>query len=191
MYSFVDSKSRNCLRVDKADALVYIYTNSKLFRQRPSTDPMRWYDNNIFSEDADPDDNDQKTESEENDDGGNDDDGILNNNDDGRNIDAFDQDGFSDDGTVGGAYCRNCSATPSGDGGNRNIQSLEDYDDVRSSNDGSDDNVDNRNDDDRNNSVQNGNDEEAPNNAVVGGDVEAALQGPQNNTPGRPEEVPV
>jgi hypothetical protein len=30
MYSFVYSKSRNCLEVDKAEALLYIYTNSKL-----------------------------------------------------------------------------------------------------------------------------------------------------------------
>jgi hypothetical protein len=32
MYSFVHSKSRNRLRIDKAEALVYIYTNSKLLR---------------------------------------------------------------------------------------------------------------------------------------------------------------
>jgi hypothetical protein len=32
MYSFVHSKSRNRLGVDKAEALVYIYTNSKLLR---------------------------------------------------------------------------------------------------------------------------------------------------------------
>jgi hypothetical protein len=32
MYSFLHSKSRNCLGVDKAEALVYIYTNSKLLR---------------------------------------------------------------------------------------------------------------------------------------------------------------
>jgi hypothetical protein len=32
MYSFVHSKSRKHLRVDKAEALVYIYTNSKILR---------------------------------------------------------------------------------------------------------------------------------------------------------------
>jgi hypothetical protein len=32
MYSFVHSKSRNRLGIDKAEALVYIYTNSKLLR---------------------------------------------------------------------------------------------------------------------------------------------------------------
>jgi hypothetical protein len=39
--------------------------------------------------------------------------------------------------------------------------------------------------------VQNENGEEAPNNAAVGGDVEVAPQGPQNNVPQQPEEVPV
>ena len=39
--------------------------------------------------------------------------------------------------------------------------------------------------------MQNRNDEEAPNNAAVGGDAEVGLQEPQNNTPGRLEEVPV
>jgi hypothetical protein len=32
MYSFVHSKSCNCLGVDKVEALVYIYTNSKFLR---------------------------------------------------------------------------------------------------------------------------------------------------------------
>jgi hypothetical protein len=70
MYSFVHSKSRNCLGVDKAEALVYIYTNSKLLWQKPRADPVRWYDNNIFSEDSDPDDNGEETENEGNDDDG-------------------------------------------------------------------------------------------------------------------------
>jgi hypothetical protein len=61
MYSFVHSKSRNRLGINKAEALVYIYTNSKLLCQRPGVDPMRWYDNNIFSEDSDPDDNGHET----------------------------------------------------------------------------------------------------------------------------------
>jgi hypothetical protein len=70
---------------------------------------VRWYNNNIFSEDSDPDDNGHETESERNDDGGNDDDGIFgplrgripganepgveqapNNNADGQNLEAFD-----------------------------------------------------------------------------------------------------
>jgi hypothetical protein len=81
IYSFVHSKSHNRLGVDKAEALVYIYTNSKLLRQRPRADPVRWYDNNIFSEDSDPDNNGHETKSEGNDDGGN---------DDGQNLEAFD-----------------------------------------------------------------------------------------------------
>jgi hypothetical protein len=80
---------------------------------------------------------------------------------------------------------------PSGDGGARDIQSSEDYDDVRSGDDGSDGNVQNENDDDCNDNVQNRNDEEAPNNVVVGGDVQAAFQGLQNDVPGQPEEVPI
>jgi hypothetical protein len=183
MYLFVHSKSCNRLGVDKAEALVYIYTNSKLLRQKPGADPMRWYDNNIFSEDSDPDDNGHETESKGNDDGGND--------DDGQNLEAFDWDGFSDDGAVGGAYARNRSPTPTGDGGVRDIQSSEDYDDVHNGNDGSDGNVRNGNDDDRDDNVQNENGEEAPNNAAGRGDVEAALQGPQNDIPRQPEEVPV
>jgi hypothetical protein len=183
MYSFVHSKSRNRLGVDKAEALVYIYTNSKLLRQRPGADPMCWYNNNIFSEDSDLDDNGHKTESKRSDDGGND--------DDGQNLEAFDWDGFLDDGTVGGAYAINRSPTPTGDGGVRDIQSLEDYDDVPSGDDGSDSNVRNGNDDDRDDNVQNENGEEAPNNAAVGGDIEAAPQEPQNNVPRQPEEAPV
>jgi hypothetical protein len=79
---------------------------------------VRWYDNNIFSEDLDPDDNGQESKSEGNDDDGDDDDGnddngifkatgaqnvganepgvqqALNNNIDGRNANVFDWDGF-------------------------------------------------------------------------------------------------
>jgi hypothetical protein len=50
--------------------------------------------------------------------------------------------------------------------------------------------VRNENDDDHGDNVQNKNDEEAPNNAAVGGDVQAALEGLQNDVPGQPEEVP-
>jgi hypothetical protein len=57
MYSFVRNKSCNHLGVDKTEALVYIYTNSKLLRQRLGVDRVHWYDNNIFSEDSDLDDN--------------------------------------------------------------------------------------------------------------------------------------
>jgi hypothetical protein len=182
MYSFVHSKSRNRLGVDKAEVLVYIYTNSKLLCQRPRADPVHWYNNNIFSEDSDPDNNGHETKSEGNDDSGNDDsgnddsgnddDGIFgplrgqilganepkagqapNNNAYGQNLEAFDWDGLLDDGAVGGAYPRNCSPTPSSDGGVRDIQSSEDYDDVPSGDDKSDGNVRNGNDDDRDDNV--------------------------------------
>jgi hypothetical protein len=76
MYSFVHSKSHNRLEIDNVEALVYIYTNSKLLRQRLGTHPVRWYDNN-FSKDSNPDDNGQEIESEGNDDSSNDDDGIF------------------------------------------------------------------------------------------------------------------
>jgi hypothetical protein len=183
MYSFVHNKSRNCLGVDKAEALVYIYTNSKLLCQRPRADLVRWYDNNIFSEDSDLDDNGHETKSERNDDGGND--------DDGQNLEAFDWDGFSYDDAVGGAYARNRSSTPTGDRSVCDIQSSEDYDDVPSGDDGSDSNIRNGNDDDCDDNVQNENGEEAPNNVAIGSDVEAAPQGPQNDVPRQPEEVPV
>jgi hypothetical protein len=52
MYSFVHSKTQNCLELEKVEALVYIYTNSCLFRQRPGVNPVCYYDDNIFSEDS-------------------------------------------------------------------------------------------------------------------------------------------
>jgi hypothetical protein len=55
MYSFVHSKTWNRLEVDKAEALVYIYTNSCLLRQRPGADPVCYYDDNIFLEDSEDD----------------------------------------------------------------------------------------------------------------------------------------
>jgi hypothetical protein len=44
MYSFVHSKTRNRLEVEKAEALVYIYTNSRLLRQRAGADPIHYFD---------------------------------------------------------------------------------------------------------------------------------------------------
>ena len=112
-----------------------------------------------------------------------------NNNIDGRNLEAFDWDGFSNDGIVGSAYLRNRSLIPNGDGGIHDIQLLGDYDDVCSGNDESDNNVRNGNDEDCNNNVQNGNNDDAPDNAVVGGDVEIAVQGQQNDIPRQLKEV--
>jgi hypothetical protein len=53
MYSFVHSKIQNRLEVENVEALVYIYTNSRLLRQRPGADLIHYYDDNIFLEDSD------------------------------------------------------------------------------------------------------------------------------------------
>ncbi|KAG0614420.1 hypothetical protein M758_6G175300 [Ceratodon purpureus] len=53
MYSFVHNKIRNQLGIKKAEDLVYIYTNSKLLRERRGADPVIWYENQPFSEDSD------------------------------------------------------------------------------------------------------------------------------------------
>ena len=53
MYSFVHNKSRNRLGTKKAEDLVYIYMNTKLLQGRLGADPVRWYENNVFSEDED------------------------------------------------------------------------------------------------------------------------------------------
>ena len=53
MYSFVHNKSQNRLGTKKAEDLVYIYTNTRLLRGRLGADPVRWYENNVFSEDED------------------------------------------------------------------------------------------------------------------------------------------
>jgi hypothetical protein len=71
MNSFVYNKTRNRLGVDKAEALVYIYTNSCLLHQRPGADPMRYYDDNIL-EDFD-DDRRALSETDNDDNHGNDD----------------------------------------------------------------------------------------------------------------------
>ena len=53
MYSFVHNKSRNRLGTKKVEDLVYIYTNTRLLQGRLEADPVRWYENNVFSEDED------------------------------------------------------------------------------------------------------------------------------------------
>ena len=53
MYSFVHNKSQNRLGTKKAEDLVYIYTNTRLLQGRLGADPVRWYENNVFSEDED------------------------------------------------------------------------------------------------------------------------------------------
>jgi hypothetical protein len=117
MYPFVRSKYCNRFGVNKVEALVYIYTNSKLLRRRPGANPIHWYKDIIFSEDSNLDDNGQEIRNE-----GKDDDGdfltsgaqmreanepqvqrVLNNYVDGPNVDVFDWDRFSDEDSVGGA----------------------------------------------------------------------------------------
>ena len=53
IYSFVHNKSQNRLGTKKAEDLVYIYMNTRLLRGRLGADPLRWYENNVFSEDED------------------------------------------------------------------------------------------------------------------------------------------
>jgi hypothetical protein len=69
MYSFLHSRSWNRLEVDKAKALFYDCTKSELLHQRPGADPIRYHDDNIFSEDS------------------NDDGGVFSNKDDNNNDD--------------------------------------------------------------------------------------------------------
>jgi hypothetical protein len=89
MYSFVHSKTQNRLGVEKAEALVYIYTNSRLLRQRPGADPVRYYDDNIFSEDSN-DDGGALSEIDNNDnDGNNDSNGNGGEGHDGNDGDSF------------------------------------------------------------------------------------------------------
>ena len=52
MYSFVHNKSRNRLTSERAEELVYIYTNSKTLRERAAANPTRWYTENMMSEDS-------------------------------------------------------------------------------------------------------------------------------------------
>ena len=53
MYLFAHNKSCNHLGVKKAEALVYIYTNSKFHGQSPCANLVCWYENNIFSKNLD------------------------------------------------------------------------------------------------------------------------------------------
>jgi hypothetical protein len=91
MYFFVHSETRNHLEVEKAKALVYIYTNSHFLRQRPDVDPICYYDDNIFSEDFDDDGRAlSKTDDDDNDDNnGNNGNGSKGH--DGNDGDAFDR----------------------------------------------------------------------------------------------------
>lgn len=154
MYSFIHSKSRNHLTVNKTESLVYIYTNSKLLKQRPGTNHVCQYENNIFSKDSNI-DNDgwRETNSEGNNEGGGDDDGYIltdgaqlsgadepcreqasNNNANGLDADSFYWNGFKDEHPLGCGYCRDRLLIPSNKGV-CSIHRLEDYDNVKSDND--------------------------------------------------------
>jgi hypothetical protein len=193
MYSFVHNKSRNRLGVNKAEALVYIYTNSKLLRQKPGAAPVHWYDNNIFSEDSDPDDNGEETESKGNDDdgdggvgkyivgraefGGGNEGGAArapNNNSGGGNSKEFDWDALMAEDPVPNTNHGNRSPTPDARGG-CNSHGSEDYDDVPSDDGGSYGNVRNGNDDEMVGNMQNGNNKDAPANVGTGDEVEGHL----------------
>lgn len=50
MYSFVHNKVRNRLATKKAETLVYIYTNSKLQREKRGETPAAWYSKNVLHE---------------------------------------------------------------------------------------------------------------------------------------------
>ena len=147
MYSFVHNKSHNCLRVGKAEALVYIYTNSIFFKQRSGANSIHQCENKIFAKNSDLGDDGQEIDSKGNDEGG--DDGniladgaqmwdsnepqaqqALNNNVDGLDASSFDLDGFSDEHLVGGAYRGNHSLMPS-DEGVYSVNGSKDYDDVK------------------------------------------------------------
>ena len=47
------NKSQNRLGTKKVEDLVYIYTNTRFLRGRLEADPLRWHENNVFSQDED------------------------------------------------------------------------------------------------------------------------------------------
>jgi hypothetical protein len=52
MYSFVHNKVRNRLTSERAEELVYIYTNARTLRDRGGANSAAWYANNMLSEDS-------------------------------------------------------------------------------------------------------------------------------------------
>ena len=73
MYSFVHNKVRNRLKHSRAEDLVYIYINSRLFKHRRGPTPAQWYglnkvhlDNDLDGDDQD-DDEDQDLHEESDD----------------------------------------------------------------------------------------------------------------------------
>ena len=54
-YSFVYNRSRNRLQKQRAEDLVYVYTNARLMAKAKAKDEKRWYEENVSSEDSDSD----------------------------------------------------------------------------------------------------------------------------------------
>ena len=172
MYSFVHNKSRNRLGTKKAEALVYIYANNRLLRQRAVANPIRWYDNNIMLEESDLDGEDDSNSEYDGDDDNAGNDGAGNdiqhevNDIDGDGNDAngpaedgggprfevFDWEGFDAEDHVVQVPLRNVSVARS-EGSGSSDHSRGDYDDVRDDDDDDEDNDDNHDghhgDDDR------------------------------------------
>ncbi len=164
-YSFVHNKSRNRLGTKKAEALVYIYANSRLLRQRAVANPIRWYDNNILSEESDPsgdDGSDSEYDSDDdqvgNDDIGNDLENEINDDSNdrtnangpsedggGSRLEVFDWEGLDAEDHVSQERERNAS-TPHNEYHGISDHSTECYDDVRDDDDDGDDYIGNRDD---------------------------------------------
>ena len=65
MYSFVHNKVRNHLKHSRAVDLIYIYTNSRLFRHRRGPNPAQWYGLNMFHSNDDLDGDDQNDDEDQ------------------------------------------------------------------------------------------------------------------------------
>ena len=52
-YSFVHNKSRNRFQKQRAEDLVYVYTNSRLIPKAKAKDEKKWYNENVSSKDSD------------------------------------------------------------------------------------------------------------------------------------------
>jgi hypothetical protein len=99
MYSFVHNKVRNRLKHDRAEDLVYIYTNSRLLRHHRGPKPSQWYGLNTIHSDDDSDgedlDDDIHLDSEE---GGRPPINDIDTNDLDFDLDDLDDDGANSDG---------------------------------------------------------------------------------------------
>ena len=98
MYSYVHNKGRNRLKHSRAEDLVYIYTNNRLFRHHRGPKPTQWYGLNEVHSDDDLDREDDDIDLDQNNRGNNvDDDGIDNIDFDLDDIDLENHDSDDDD----------------------------------------------------------------------------------------------